>query len=72
MRDGLSVKPGSSECRLQTSMQRWRRPNVWLGAIIPALLLLFAVKGYALVLLKISACLSIYRVRRWLSLALPR
>ncbi|GAA5898194.1 hypothetical protein JCM8208_000179 [Rhodotorula glutinis] len=32
---------------------RSRRPNVWLGRLIPLLLLVFAVRGYSLVLLEI-------------------
>ncbi|TNY21652.1 Proteophosphoglycan ppg4 [Rhodotorula diobovata] len=32
---------------------RWRRPNFWLGKAIPLLLLVFAVRGYSLVVLEI-------------------
>ncbi|GAA5856266.1 hypothetical protein JCM8547_000844 [Rhodosporidiobolus lusitaniae] len=35
------------------STPRWRRANVVLGKVIPSLLLLFAVKGYRLVLLEV-------------------
>ncbi|GAA6046593.1 hypothetical protein JCM3770_006227 [Rhodotorula araucariae] len=33
--------------------RRWTRPNVWLGKVIPLALLVFAIRGYALVLLEI-------------------
>ncbi|BGP28558.1 hypothetical protein JCM10296v2_000294 [Rhodotorula toruloides] len=46
---------GNSHAQLRT--QRWKRPNVWLGAIIPSLLLVFALKGYTLVLLEITPLL---------------
>ncbi|GAA5990132.1 hypothetical protein JCM5350_002517 [Sporobolomyces pararoseus] len=35
------------------SPSRWKRPNVWLGKIIPSLIVVFGVSGYRLVLLEV-------------------
>ncbi|GAA5997278.1 uncharacterized protein JCM10292_000146 [Rhodotorula paludigena] len=47
--------------------KRWKRPNVWLGKVIPLSLLVFAVSGYSLVVTEIIPLL--YRRRPPVALA---
>ncbi|GAA5925093.1 hypothetical protein JCM3775_006363 [Rhodotorula graminis] len=51
--DVLGTVQGPSAPPSALPVSRWKRPNVWLGRAIPLLLLVFAVRGYSLVLLEI-------------------
>ncbi|GAA5922668.1 uncharacterized protein JCM15063_003382 [Sporobolomyces koalae] len=43
---------------LRRSSHRWRRPNYWLGKVIPSLLVVFGYYGYRLVLLEVYPLLK--------------